>query len=183
MKKLLLLTGDIAAGKSTFSGILGERYGIPVFQKDTLKEVMADTIGWSGREGSKALSDAAVGVMGYIFSRLAPTGGSLILEANFHTAELEGLHAIAGEHGYQVLTLVLRGEGEILYRRYLHRANEEERHPVHLTTTLDRREDFLETAERIRDERIPGEVLVIEAGTFDYQKSPEVLAQIDAFMK
>ena len=36
MKKLLLITGDIAAGKSTFSKILAERYRVAVFQKDTV---------------------------------------------------------------------------------------------------------------------------------------------------
>ncbi|MDE7478751.1 MAG: deoxynucleoside kinase [Lachnospiraceae bacterium] len=39
MKKLLLITGDIAAGKSTFSKILSKRYCTTVFQKDTIKEI------------------------------------------------------------------------------------------------------------------------------------------------
>ena len=46
MKKLLLITGDIAAGKTTFSKILSKRYSAAVFQKDSIKEVLGDTIGF-----------------------------------------------------------------------------------------------------------------------------------------
>lgn len=57
--ELLLITGDIAAGKSTFSEILSKRYNIVAFQKDTVKEVLGDSIGFHNREENKRLSDAA----------------------------------------------------------------------------------------------------------------------------
>ena len=42
MKKLLLITGDIAAGKTTFSKILSAIYGAAVFQKETVKQILGD---------------------------------------------------------------------------------------------------------------------------------------------
>ena len=39
MKKLLLITGDIATGKSTFANILSKRYHTNMFFKDSIKEV------------------------------------------------------------------------------------------------------------------------------------------------
>jgi len=183
LKKLLLITGDIAAGKTTFSRILSERYCAAVFQKDSIKEVLGDTIGFHNREENKRLSNATLGVMFHIFSQIAPMGGDLILEANFHEHELEKLHSIAGENQYKVLTIVLRGNAEVLYQRYLHRMKEENRHPVHLSTTLDVKEDFLKTAQWVRNERIVGEALEIDASDFSYQENPATLAQIDAFMK
>ena len=183
MKKLLLITGDIAAGKTTFSKILSKRYSAAVFQKDSIKEVLGDTIGFHNREENKALSNATMGIMFHIFSQVSETGSDLILEANFHEHELEKLHSIAGKNQYEVLTLVLRGNAEVLYQRYLHRMNEENRHPVHLSTTLDVKEDFLKIAERIQKEQVIGKTLVIEASDFSYQENPEILEQIDAFMK
>lgn len=183
MKKLLLITGDIAAGKTTFSRILSQRYCAAVFQKDSIKEVLGDTIGFRNREENKRLSNAAMGLMFQIFSQTAQTGGDLILEANFHEHELEKLHAVAEQNLYEVLTIILRGNPEILYQRYLHRMNEENRHPVHLSTTLDVKEDFLKTAEWIKKERVMGKTLVIEASDFSYQQDPAVLNQIDFFMK
>ena len=183
MNKLLLITGDIAAGKTTFSRILSQRYRAAVFQKDSIKEVLGDTIGFQNREENKKLSNATMGVMLHIFSQTAQTGGDLILEANFHTHELEKLHSIAGQNGYEVLTLVLRGDPEVLYQRYLHRMREENRHPVHLSTTLDVKEDFLKTARWIQNEKTVGETLTVEASDFSYQENPAVLARIDGFMK
>ncbi|MCM1254260.1 MAG: AAA family ATPase [Clostridium sp.] len=183
MKKLLLLTGDIAAGKSTFSKILSERYHIVAFQKDTIKEILGDYIGFHNREENKILSNTTIEIMCHIFSQTAMTGHDVILEANFHESELKKLHTIAAENQYAVLTLVLRGDAEVLYQRYLHRMKEENRHPVHLSTTLDIKEDFLKSAERIRHEKVIGETLVVEATDFSYQKDPVVLGKIDSFMK
>lgn len=45
MKRLLILTGDVAAGKSTFAEILSKRYQTNVFYKDKIKEVLGDVIG------------------------------------------------------------------------------------------------------------------------------------------
>lgn len=182
MKKLLLLTGDLAAGKSTFSHILSARYGAAAFQKDTVKEILCDRIGFHSREENKSLSNAAVDIMCHIFSRISATGASLILEANFHEDELEKLHSIAREGQYDVLTLVLRGDAEVLYHRYLHRMREENRHPAHSSLSLEEKANFLKMAELIQRERIPGNTLVIEATEFSYQDDPAVLGQIDNFM-
>ena len=183
MKKLLLVTGDIAAGKSTFSSILAQRYGAAVFQKDTIKEILGDYIGFRSREENKVLSNTTIEIMCHIFSRMAATGSDAILEANFHGDELEKLHSIARESQYDVFTLVLRGNTDVLYDRYMHRMGEENRHPVHLSTTFDIKEDFVKAAELARDERVMGDALVIEATDFSYQEAPEVLKQIDSFMK
>ncbi len=182
MNKLLLITGDIAAGKSTFAKILSERYCIAVFEKDTIKEILGDCVGFCNREENKRLSNATVEIMCHVFFRIAVTGNNIILEANFHEAELEKLHSIAREHQYDVLTLVLRGDTDVLYRRYIHRMNEENRHPVHLSTTLNIKEDFVKTAEWIRNEKIAGTILEIDATDFSYQEDPAVLGQIDSFI-
>ena len=182
MNRLLLITGDIAAGKSTFSKLLSARYGAAAFQKDAVKEVLSDRIGFHSREENKTLSHAAVDMMRHIFSQTAPTGADLILEANFHTHELEALHSIAGEGRYAVLTLILRGDADVLYERYLHRMNHENRHPAHLAAELHEKNQFIRTAEFIRSERVMGKTLAIDATDFSYQSDTAVLKQIDAFM-
>ena len=183
MNKLLLITGDIAAGKTTFSQILSERYHVAVFQKDTVKEILGDHIGFHNREENKKLSDATIAIMCHTFSQIAKTGNSVILEANFHEVEQQKLHEIARENQYEVLTLVLRGDEEVLYQRYLHRMNEEQRHPVHLSTTLHIREDFFRTAKYIRNEVVIGKMIEINATDFGYQSDAGLLKKIDAFME
>jgi hypothetical protein len=96
---------------------------------------------------------------------------------------LEKLHKTASNNNYDVLTLVLYGDVEILHKRYLNRMHNENRHPVHLSTTFDIYDDFKDYIENSRSERIPGNILRINANDFSYQTDREILSKIDLFMK
>jgi len=182
MSKLLLIMGDLATGKSTFAKLLSQRYGVNMFGKDSIKEVLGDTIGFANREENLKLSKATMELMMFVFAEFAKLGKPLILESNFHTGELERLHEIAEAHGYEVLTLVLRGDADILHQRYLHRMKNENRHPVHLSTTLDVYEDFKGYLESTRREEVVGKRIEINADDFSYQADAELLEKIDEFM-
>lgn len=182
MSKLLLIMGDLATGKSTFANVLSGRYGISMFGKDSIKEVLGDTIGFSNREENLKLSKATMELMMFLFAEFAKLNKPMILESNFHTGELERLHKIAEEYDYDVLTLVLRGDVDILHQRYLNRMNNENRHPVHLSTTLDVYEEFKGYLEYSRKEEIPGNRLEVNADDFSYQTDDVLLTQIDEFM-
>lgn len=182
MRKLLLLTGDIAAGKTSFSDILSKRFNVPVFQKDKIKEVLGDDIGFSTREENLKLSNATMSLMFHIFSQVSKTGESLILEANFHEKDYVTFHEIAQNSGYDVLTLVLRGDLDVLYERYVHRMNTENRHKVHLSTTLHIKEEFIKYNQRGRSEAIAGDTLAVDVTNFSYQTDEELLQKLDEFM-
>lgn len=183
MRKLLLITGDIATGKSTFARILSQRYVTNVFTKDAIKEVLGDTIGFSNREENKKLSNASMKLMFFIFSEFGKLGTDLILESNFHRAELEELHQVAQSNGYDVLTISLYGDVKILHERYLNRMTKENRHPVHLSTTIDNFDDFKRCSDYLTSIENPGNVISVNASDFTYQNSNELLSNIDLFMK
>lgn len=183
MKKLLLMTGDLACGKSTFGRMLSRRYHVELFFKDSIKETLGDTIGFADRQENLKLSRAAVEVMTLIFSEFAGVGKDLILEANFRTNELEKLHAIAAEHGYSVLTLVFRADIPVLHRRFLHRIAHENRHPVHIIPLLDGQEEFAAYITGARNQRIPGDTLTVCADDFSYQTDPALLRRLDDFFR
>lgn len=183
MNKLLLVTGDLATGKSTFSDILSKRYDTVVFMKDTIKEVLGDTIGFSNREENLKLSKATMELMIFAFLEFTKLHKNLILEANFHKADLERLHEIATANQYEVMTLALRGDVNVLHKRYLNRIHNENRHPVHLSTTFDIFDDFKQYVEKAREEEIIGNVVHINANDFSYQKDENLLSEIDKFMQ
>ena len=87
MKKLILITGDLASGKSTLANNLSKKLDILCFTKDVLKEILSDDIGFSNRQENKNLSIASVNVMKHIFEQYAFLQKDLILEANFHKDE------------------------------------------------------------------------------------------------
>lgn len=182
MKKLILITGDLAAGKSTYSKILSERYNMNVINKDPLKEILCDTIGFDGREQNLKLSVAATSVMCYLFSEFAKFGRDIILEANFHAQELVRLNETAKENGYSVLTLVFRGDIAVLHERYMNRIRCEHRHPGHLSIALDELEDFRQYIEIARLDEIPGETIEVNADDFAYKTDETLFRKIDEFL-
>jgi hypothetical protein len=68
-------------------------------------------------------------IMTHIFEETAKTGNDLILEANFKEHEMKRIYRIATETGYDILTLVLRADMNIIYNRFVNRIENENRHP------------------------------------------------------
>ena len=183
MRKLLLVMGDLATGKSTFAGQLSRRYDTVLFCKDPIKEALGNTFGYANREENLRLSRGAAELMCLIFREFAEINKDLILESNFRIRELERLHAMAQENEYQVLTLVLRGDVEILHRRYLNRMRNENRPAVHLCEEFNTIQGFGAYLESLRTPTVPGEAIYIDANDFAYQTNPEILDKIHAFLR
>ncbi len=181
MKKLILILGDLASGKSTMADILSKKYSIPALKKDTVKEILGDTIGFTDREENLRLSRATFEILLHAFDRISLAGGDLILESNFRESELDRLIALAEERGYSTLSLLLTADTEILYRRYLERI-ESGRHPVHLTTGFDDYEGFVSYVTPQRQVPKGGQLIRICADNFSYQKDPALFKQIEAFL-
>ena len=135
MQRLIVITGDLAAGKSTLALALSNHYQIPFITKDALKEVACDIIGYSSREENRELSIVATGDMIYFFKQCALVHQDLILEANFRTDELNELKNIAEQYNYQVVLLLLTGDIPLLYQRFLDRLPT--RHIAHRSIHLE----------------------------------------------
>ena len=182
MKKLLLITGDLAVGKSTFAEMLSKRYNAIVMYKDKVKEVLGDTIGFANREENIRLSIATMELMTYGFNEIAKLGSNLILEANFKENELQKIHRIADEEGYDTLTLVIRADMDVIYRRFVNRIENENRHPVHISG-FDDYESLKHYIEKGREQAVFGTTLEINANDFSYQTDENILGRIDEFMR
>ena len=82
-----------------------------------------------------------------------------------------------------MLTIALFGDVEVLHARYLNRMINENRHSVHLSTTIDKFEDFKGCSDYLQSIEVPGEVIRINATDFTYQSCGEILCKIDTFME
>ena len=183
MGKLIMITGDLATGKSTFARGLAHRYQINVFCKDVFKETLGDTIGFSNREENLKLSAASAALMKMIFSEFCQLNKDLILESNFRQAEMDALYEIAKNYGYEVLTLQLQGDLHILHQRFLHRLHHENRHPVHACGGFEDFDAFCSYILQQRSLVPPGDCIRICADTFDYQLDKGLIKQLDSFME
>lgn len=181
MKRLLLITGDLATGKSTFGEILSKRYNCPALFKDKVKELLADSIGFSNREENRRLSLAAVELMTHCFTAVAVSGADLILEANFKENELRKLSELAEEHGYKTLTLIMRADMDIIYKRFVNRIKNENRHPAHISG-FDGYESLKHYIDIGRKQATFGDTIEVDANDFSYQNDAKLLTNIDIFM-
>ena len=150
MKKVIVLTGDLASGKSSLADSLSLALAIPAFKKDIIKERYCDLYGYTTREENRALSIKATDYMIDAFKQFARQGNELILEANFRKNELERIKDIADEYEYDVRLLVLRGDIEVLYQRFLARLpNRHKAHmSLHLDESIDRFKEYIEEQRR-----------------------------------
>ena len=60
MKRLIIITGDLAAGKSTLADLLSSKLEMLAIKKDVIKEKLCDVFDYKDREENKKLSVAAV---------------------------------------------------------------------------------------------------------------------------
>ena len=135
MSRVILITGDLAAGKSALAESLSLRLNIPAFEKDLIKEHYVDEYGFKNREENRALSIKAVDFMIDALTRFVSNGTDIILEANFRSNELKRIEEIVSGKDVDVTLFVLRGDIEVLYDRFMKRLPT--RHKAHTSIHLD----------------------------------------------
>ena len=131
----IMVGGMPAAGKSTLARELSCRLGLPMFSKDDIKELLYDTVGFRGRAEKVALGVGAMEALYYAAGQVMARGGSVILENNFENASLPGLRALLEKYQARPLTVLLTGDSEVLYQRFLERDQSPQRHRGHVVNT------------------------------------------------
>ena len=182
MKKLILVNGDVAAGKSHLAVIIKEKFNLPLFTKDEYKEALAETHPYRNYEESHLLSLMAMDQLFESFEECAKEGRDVVLEANFRGEHLDRLEKINKQYGYQILNIDLTGSVEVLHQRYVNRILHENRHPVHVVNDLRDFEKFKEYTLSRRNERKIGKVIIVNADDFSYQTDEKLFKQIEDFL-
>lgn len=178
MRKLILIGGVLAGGKSTLSHIIGEKFNIPVVNKDRLKEILGDNIPTANREENKKLSVISFELMMYL---AGCSGEVLVLESNFKNYELSELSEYASKQGIDVLSIFLDGDDTVLHSRFNKRLGEN-RHPVHKSQDFTRIEDFIATLDELRAANYPGELVKVDCTDFSYQTDASLYARVKDFL-
>ena len=121
---LIVVTGMPASGKTTIARALSRHLGLPLIEKDELKERLYDTlvtgdVEWSGRLGLASYA------LIFSFARtVLGSGRSVIVEANFFRGSEEQFSTLP-EH--RVVQIHCHAPLAVLVERYANRT----RHPGH----------------------------------------------------
>lgn len=128
----ILVTGIPASGKSTFAKYLSKSLEIPVISKDTLKEILFDTVGFDSRDEKITLGIAAMETMYHFAKQLISVNQPFILENNFENTSKQGLDSLLLKYNCVAITICLTGEYDKIFERFLKRDTTISRHRGHV---------------------------------------------------
>lgn len=153
-KKLIVVAGYPAAGKSTFARALSEALAIPFFDKDTINETIGEHLPISGIEARRKLSETAVHLLLHAADRVLKTSFAVIIESNFKPQEAALVQALIEKRGCESLMYLFTGDAQVLYARYLEREQSGARHWIHKWKKLDTLDAFARAIKPLGDFRV-----------------------------
>jgi len=178
-KFIIFVSGLIAAGKTTFSEYLSDKLHVLLINKDYVKEILCETIGFTNRTENLKLSDATHRLMRHIAENSMRIGLPIILESNFNPSDAIYFENEIQKYDYKPITIILTGNKEILFERFMRRW--QGRHWAHKSFEPSW-EDFNNQPDELERFNISGEKLTVDTTDFESVCYDEIIAKISAFL-
>lgn len=129
---LVIISGAVASGKTTLSRRLAADLGLPLLNRDHLKEIVFDTLGWSDRAWSRRVGSTSYQLLYYALELLLQTGHSCIAESNFQAQwDRPKLQQLCEKYSYGMIEVCCTTTPEQLHERFVRRIADGTRHPGH----------------------------------------------------
>jgi predicted kinase len=180
---LIIISGPPCTGKTTLGKRLAADLRLPFFNKDGIKEVLFDTLGWKDRHWSRKLGVASYELLYHSVEAILKAGKPLVVESNFAngpatTRFLE----MKARYGVETLQIQCITDGEVLFNRFKERAESGERHPGHVdATTYDEMRDILLKG-RLDPLEIGGPLIEVDTTHFAAIDYAGLLSEVQAWL-
>ena len=132
MSALIIVSGPPCAGKTTLANYLREQLRWPLLAKDSIKELLFDSVGWQDRAWSRKLSEASYAVLFNMAAELVHAGQRCILEGNFRWRDTSGRFGSLLRPELNVVQVCCSAPLPVLSARLHSRVAAGQRHPGHL---------------------------------------------------
>lgn len=130
---VIIISGPPCTGKTTVGKRLAEAFNLPFINKDEIKELLFERLGWRDRPWSKQLSLASYDLLFYFTESQLKAGNSLIVESNFNPEiDTRKFLDLKEKYGFVAFEIQCQADGEVLLQRFKQRANSGARHPGHV---------------------------------------------------
>ena len=135
-KKIIIVEGYLASGKSTFALQLSKHINVPYLIKDTFKIALCESVTIANRSESSIFSAVTFDAMMYVTERMFETGCPIIIEGNFvptgvkKVDEAGVIKRLIDKYEYSSLTFKFTGDTRVLHKRFVEREKTLERGQV-----------------------------------------------------
>ena len=136
--KCVFIAGMPATGKSTLAAQMGKSLGLPVLEKDEIKECLFDTVGFTCYVEKRRLDVAATEILLSLLVCLRKADVSVIVVNNFSREAGQRLNEFLRRDGVEAVTVFLTGDPQVLYERYYDRDRRGLRHAGHVARGIRR---------------------------------------------
>jgi predicted kinase len=180
---LIIISGPPCTGKTTLGKRLAADLCLPFFNKDGIKEILFDTLGWKDRDWSRKLGIASYELLYHSIEAQVRAGKSLVIESNFTNGPATTrLREMKVRYAVETLQIQCMTDGEVLFNRFKERAESGERHPGHVdATTYDEMRDILLKG-RHDPLDIGGPIIEVDTTDFAAIQYNQVLSQVQSWL-
>jgi len=173
-RKIIIIEGYLASGKSTFARLLSKEINVPYLIKDTFKIALCASVSVNDLEESSRFSAVTFDAMMYVAERLIETGYPVIIEGNFvpvgvkKTDEAGVIKTLINKYDCRSLIYKFTGDTRVLHKRYIERDKLPERGQVNAMLGEIPFTDFDRFCRNLDGFDVGGEVIKID--TTDFKK-------------
>ncbi len=185
--KLILISGLPASGKTILSKKIAERFALPVFGSDAIKEVMYDGLQWKGL-AEKTLNDmgkTSFELLYYVLQSCLKSPIATVVEGNFHPDwNNERIKTMISENSAEVFYIYCSANKEAVEKRFKERAVSDSRHLGHRDAIKMHDKKFMQNLHEVNQPLEIG-VDVFEFDTTDFGKvdHEKLFEKINNFLK
>ena len=171
-KKIIVIEGYLASGKSTFAVQLSKTLTIPYLIKDTFKIALCSSQSIADRYESSRFSAVTFDAMMYVTERLMETGYPFIIEGNFapagikKTDESSVIKTLIHKYDYTPLTFQFMGDTQVLHQRFIERENTLERGQVNKMGFIPSYSEFDKWCHNLDMFHIGGKIIKVDTTNF-----------------
>lgn len=181
-RKIIIIAGYIASGKSTFALRLSQNVMIPYLIKDTFKSAICKNIPITNREEGRLFSSVTFDAIVYVTQRFMESGFPLIIEGNFVTGgykktnESEEIKSLIKKYDYNSLTYIFFGDTRVMCDRFNTREKLPERGQANQIFSKLTYEDCEMGLPPLADFTVGGKIIKVDTTDFnkvDFEKHIE----------
>ncbi len=176
---LIIISGPPCTGKTTLGEKIAKEFNIPFINKDSIKELLFDNLGWSDREWSKKLGRTSYGILYYLIESLLKVNIPFIIESNFKPKfDNKKFEELKAKYNFQILQMLCMTEDSVLLERFKKRSESVERHPGHVDNkNYDEFKDILLKGKHKKLD-ISGDILEIDTTDFSKMNYNKIFKEI-----